>query len=51
MRPAGTGRSDLLLNDGPPKVAARLIVGESGVVEAGARVADFDELEYVVNLM
>jgi hypothetical protein len=60
MRPDCAGRSDRLLNVGPPKVAARLSLGESieggdpwdtvevGDIGSGTGVAGTDKYLYVV---
>lgn len=44
MRPEGVGRSDLLLNVGPPNVAARLSFGDLGDRGAGTGVSNVDKL-------
>ena len=50
MRPVGAGRSCLLLNIGPPYVAARLSIGEIGdIVEVGD-VGDIGSATIVANI-
>lgn len=49
MRPDGAWRSDLLLNVGPPNVAARMSFGDLGDVRMGAGVSECDELETPIN--
>lgn len=44
MRPDGFGPSDLLLNDGPPKVAARSSFGGADNVGAVDAIANVLEL-------